>query len=160
METIVNSSYEQNVRDQYGKNTRTMKITIINLGLATIFLFFFGIINILNDEILGLFMIILGFCLPFLIYFYWKRNINARNIIVYLSGFCFFFIHQISIWFVGGQYLILVKHNYYQGLPLLSFSGWLLFFIFYNTIANLINEDTKQKFEFPNIIPSNYEDTT
>ncbi len=150
----MNETYDDKVRKIYAKNTRTMKLTVVNLSIGAVLLLLFSIINVLNNDMIGYFQGILVVYLILLMYYYWKRSMTAKNLIIFSAASIIFFFQPILIYFTAAQILIFVQHNYVIGIPLLIFSGWLIYTMLYVTLANLFNEETNRKFEFPDIIPS------
>jgi hypothetical protein len=151
------NNYEDKAQKKYNQRPKAMKISVFNLIMLGIILIGRQLISYLAssfDPKLGSVMVGIGFAIFILTYFYYKYDATARGIIIGGTAFSLIFFNyylvplffSVSLLFVDPSVFILLTAIY---------NGFITQAIFQILYANLINEDTKHKFQHPDLIPSN-----
>ncbi len=152
------NDYESEAQKKYNQKPKAMKRSVINLILLGFLLLGRQAISYIArpstfDFILGSFMIGLGLLIFILTYYYYQYNATARGVIIGGTAFSLVFFSSYIVPFFFYLSLLSVQPSIFTLLGVIYY-GFITQAIIQILYANLINEDTKHKFQHPNIIPS------
>ena len=152
------NEYNDEAQRHYNKKPKAMKISVVNLILLGLLLIGRQLLSYLAgpstyDFTLGSFLTGLGFITLILTYYYYQYNATARGIIIGGTAFSLIFLNSHIIPFIFSISLFSVQPSFFIFFSSIYY-GFITQAILQILYANLINEDTKHKFQHPNIIPS------
>lgn len=152
------NDYDDEAQKQYNKKPKAMKISVVNLILLGLLLVGRQLISYIAnpstfDFTLGTFMFGLGISIFILTYYYYNYNVTARGVIIGGTAFSLIFFNYYLTPFLFSLSLLSVQPTVFIFLSAIYY-GFITQAVFQILYANLINEDTKHKFQHPNMIPS------